>query len=361
MAKKKKSVKELREIRKDKQWITTAMKIVLPLAVIVLLVSGILNKPMDYLLLVEQRHPMYNSFFEKSRGIEFAPDPEQGEIGYAFRISKPWLSKLSAGDLNLLFNNVKRVYHGNYETVVLDCMDGTGIQFLDCETKEVVYGTLNEHGVVSEPEGYVQKKKGIYILTDMDGNAVSDAREKQGINGLAEQPDPAGGPMNQIKDLTVYLQALQDTKYTFYMVATDGAFGNLSWVQKEEFKWLGVPEDFLEGYEYSHALVSDQGNILVADTTKESNTFEGVTEGGSTYKIEHMLFSLMNFNGMNLYDDNTKLDVITIDGSKFYASSRGITFVVRDVEQGAVVDWVYFDTSRYTDKRIDCYRVDGSF
>lgn len=101
-----------------------------------------------------------------------------------YRIDKDTLSELQYSDFRIFFNNMKSFHWKNYDSVILDFSDGTGILFPSCQKDGALYGKLSPAGNITVVSGFLKDSGKDLYIEDPQGNPVSPDHKNTGINGI---------------------------------------------------------------------------------------------------------------------------------------------------------------------------------
>lgn len=238
-------------------------------------------------------------------------------------ILKKDLKEITESDYQI-FCNTLRIYQKNYAWVSLYFYDGTGIQYINCNPNNALYGIMDEYGKVTKilNVGQVVENKLVFF--------EETSSENRGILGINDDKN-VNSYLCKIDDLLVYLDALKSDDYIVFIAVNDDCAGFLNSRAKKELEELGLKTNFSKIIRKSFVAIIDQNKVVL-----EKSDSGLIAENGEMEEVKYCVKSAGAESG--------KYAMIFINGDNFTSNWRGLNFAVYSISEKRVIDHVAFDT-----------------
>ena len=305
------------------------------LVIAILAFSVLFANKVDKTFLLENKNVGFFEYFASNKLRKVAVvDNDKNLEGVRFNILKKDLKKITRDDY-LFFCRMLNSYRSIYSWVSLYFYDGTGIQFVDCDPNNALYGAIDEYGRVI---------KVLNIGKNIEEQLVffnKQSSENVGISGIEEKGRDINGYLDQIDDLLCYLEALESKDYIIFIAANDDCAGFLRDSPQVKLKELGLKTDFSQVVRKSYLAVIDNEQVLF-----EKTSINLIEKSGDIANVRYSIESAGAESG--------KYASILIDGRDYSSHWRGLNFAVYSISEKQVIDYVAFDT--YSENW-DCKRI----
>lgn len=305
------------------------------LVIAILAFSILFANKVDKTLLLENKNVGFFEYFasNKLRKVTVVDNDKTFE-GIRFNILKKDLNKITRDDYHFLCRMLNS-YRNIYSWVSLYFYDGTGIQFMNCDPNNALYGEIDEYGRVIKVLNIGKNTEEQLIFFNKQSS------ENIGISGIEEKGSDINGYLDQIDDLLCYLEALESKDYIIFIAANDDCAGFLRDSAQVKLKELGLKMDFSQVVRKSYLAIIENEQVLLEETSKNL-----IKKSGDIANIQYSIESAGAEAG--------KYASIFIDGRDYSSHWRGLNFAVYSVSEKQVIDYVAFDT--YSENW-DCKRI----
>ncbi len=277
--------------------------------VIIALGNYYLTSGLDDFLFLEKSNPYY---YEHLSNNHIHPYSETA----VFNLLRS--DELSEKDISIFQNRILYDYFMNYDTIIVDMVDGYGYFVLKNYPSNVIYGRISNNMV-----SRTINKLPFTLFFDSALDDSNKYRERIALNNIV--------------DLNVYLEAVKDPRYIVFISAKDDATFSLNDEVISRLMSLGIELDFGSHFRDSIvAICHKEGTIVKASD-------QPILENGDwpEYDLSYSVYSAGDKCG--------NLSSIEINGVDYSVNERGLNIVVYDTDSRKIIDSVAFDTYKTLD------------